>query len=214
MIRPLKRRVYYIVKGEERQRSDERKISKEFNKDVYRVDLSQIVSKYIGETEKNLSKIFDRAEHKDWILFFDEADALFGKRTNVQSSHDKYANQEVSFLLQRVEDFHGLLILASNYKSNMDDAFLRRFHSIVHFPMPNAQERMKLWKQSLPTSIHHQGKLELMQLAEAHEISGASIVNIVQYASLRALSREDKMLRNEDLQLGIRRELRKEEKST
>lgn len=188
-------------------------LGKEFNKDVYRVDLSQIVSKYIGETEKNLSKIFDRAEHKEWILFFDEADALFGKRTNVQSSHDKYANQEVSFLLQRVEDFSGLLILASNYKSNMDDAFLRRFHSIVQFPMPNAQERLRLWKQSLPVSITHNGRLELNALSEAYEISGASIINIVQYASLKALSREDKTLHHEDLLNGIKRELRKEEKS-
>ena len=188
-------------------------MGKEFEKDVYRVDLSQIVSKYIGETEKNLGKIFDRAEHKDWILFFDEADALFGKRTNVQSSHDKYANQEVAFLLQRVEDFSGLLILASNYKSNMDEAFLRRFHSIVHFPMPNAQERLKLWKQSLPVSIKHHARLDLMQLAETYEISGASIINIVQYASLKALSREDKMLYQEDLLNGIKRELRKEEKS-
>lgn len=189
-------------------------LGKEFNKDVYRVDLSQIVSKYIGETEKNLSKIFDRAEHKDWILFFDEADALFGKRTNVQSSHDKYANQEVSFLLQRVEDFSGLLILASNYKSNMDEAFLRRFHSIVQFPMPNAQDRLKLWKQSLPVSLKHNGALELNRLAEAHEISGASIINIVQYASLKALSRDDKTLHHEDLLNGIKRELRKEEKSS
>ncbi|TDH27272.1 ATP-binding protein [Segetibacter sp. 3557_3] len=188
-------------------------MGKEFEKDVYRVDLSQIVSKYIGETEKNLSKIFDRAEHKDWILFFDEADALFGKRTNVQSSHDKYANQEVSFLLQRVEDFSGLLILASNYKSNMDEAFLRRFHSIVHFPMPNSLERFKLWKQSLPQSIKHHPGLNLLQLAEAHEISGASILNIVQYASLKALSRDDKTLYHDDLLNGIRRELRKEEKS-
>lgn len=189
-------------------------LGKEFNKDVYRVDLSQIVSKYIGETEKNLSKIFDRAEHKNWILFFDEADALFGKRTNVQSSHDKYANQEVSFLLQRVEDFSGLLILASNYKSNMDEAFLRRFHSIVQFPMPNAQDRLKLWKQSLPVSLKHNGALELNKLAEAHEISGASIINIVQYASLKALSRDDKTLHQEDLLNGIKRELRKEEKSS
>lgn len=188
-------------------------MGKEFEKDVYRVDLSQIVSKYIGETEKNLSKIFDRAEHKDWILFFDEADALFGKRTNVQSSHDKYANQEVSFLLQRVEDFSGLMILASNYKANMDDAFLRRFHSIVHFPMPNSQERLKLWKQSLPASVKHNSRLELAQLAEAHEISGASILNIIQYASLKALSREDQTLHHQDLLNGIRRELRKEEKS-
>jgi DNA polymerase III delta prime subunit len=188
-------------------------MGKEFGKDVYRVDLSQIVSKYIGETEKNLSKIFDRAEHKDWILFFDEADALFGKRTNVQSSHDKYANQEVSFLLQRVEDFSGLMILASNYKSNMDEAFLRRFHAIVHFPMPNAQERLKLWQKSMPASIDRHSRLDLSQLAEAHEISGASILNIIQYASLRALGREEKLLTQEDLVNGIRRELRKEEKS-
>lgn len=188
-------------------------MGKEFDKDVYRVDLSQIVSKYIGETEKNLSKIFDRAEHKDWILFFDEADALFGKRTNVQSSHDKYANQEVSFLLQRVEDFSGLMVLASNYKANMDEAFLRRFHSIIHFPMPNSQERLKLWKQSLPSTVRHTARLDLTQIAEAHEISGASILNIIQYASLKALSREDKTLHHDDLLNGIRRELRKEEKS-
>ncbi|MBV4360534.1 ATP-binding protein [Pinibacter aurantiacus] len=188
-------------------------MGKEFDKDVYRVDLSQIVSKYIGETEKNLGKIFDRAEHKDWILFFDEADALFGKRTNVQSSHDKYANQEVAFLLQRVEDFSGLLILASNYKANMDDAFLRRFHSIVHFPMPNAQERLRLWKQSLPVSIKLNDNINLKQLSEAHEISGASILNIVQYAALKALSRDDKTLYHEDLLNGVKKELRKEEKS-
>ena len=187
-------------------------MGKEFDKDVYRVDLSQIVSKYIGETEKNLSKIFDRAEHKDWILFFDEADALFGKRTSVQNSHDKYANQEVSFLLQRVEDFSGLLILASNYKANMDEAFLRRFHSIVHFPMPNAQERLTLWKQSMPASVMLSSGLNLARLADAHEISGASILNVVQYASLKALSREDQTLQQDDLLNGIKRELRKEEK--
>lgn len=188
-------------------------LGKEFGKDVYRIDLSQIVSKYIGETEKNLNKIFDRAQHKDWILFFDEADALFGKRTSVQSSHDKYANQEVSFLLQRIEEFGGLMILASNFKSNIDDAFLRRFHSVVHFPVPNAQERLKLWTQSLPHSIAHNGTLELKQLADSYEITGASIVNAVQYASLKALSRDDKMLCHHDLLNGIRKELSKEEKS-
>src|ERR1044071_9620636 len=99
-------------------------LGKQFDRDVYRVDLSQVVSKYIGETEKNLEKIFTRAENRNWILFFDEADALFGKRSNVQSAHDKYANQEVSYLLQRVEDYNGLLILASNFKNNIDEAFL------------------------------------------------------------------------------------------
>lgn len=187
-------------------------LGKEFGKDVYRIDLSQIVSKYIGETEKNLGKIFDRAEHKDWILFFDEADALFGKRTNVQSSHDKFANQEVSFLLQRIEDFPGLMILASNLKSNIDDAFLRRFHSIVYFPMPNAQERLKLWKYSMPSSIKAGPNVSLAAIAEAYEISGASIINVIQFASLKALSRENKLLMQEDLIDGITRELRKEER--
>lgn len=188
-------------------------IGKEYGKDVYRIDLSQIVSKYIGETEKNLNKIFDRAQHKDWILFFDEADALFGKRTSTQSSHDKYANQEVSYLLQRIEEFSGLMILASNFKSNIDDAFLRRFHSIIHFPMPNAQERLKLWKQSLPQSIPISKDVELKSLADRYEISGASIINVMQYACLRALSRKEKALQVDDLLNGIRKELLKEEKS-
>lgn len=187
-------------------------LGKEFGKDVYRIDLSQIVSKYIGETEKNLGKIFDRAEHKDWILFFDEADALFGKRTNVQSSHDKFANQEVSFLLQRIEDFPGLMILASNLKSNIDEAFLRRFHSVVYFPMPNAQERLKLWQYSMPTSIQCNPNVSLPAIAETYEVSGAAIINVIQYASLRALSRENKLLMQEDLVDGITRELRKEER--
>jgi SpoVK/Ycf46/Vps4 family AAA+-type ATPase len=177
------------------------------------VDLSQIVSKYIGETEKNLGRIFDRAQNKDWILFFDEADALFGKRTNVQSSHDKFANQEVSFLLQRVEDFSGLMILASNFKGNIDDAFLRRFHALIHFPMPTAQERLRLWQQSMPASVKEAVDVNLRELAESHEISGAAIVNIIQHATLRALSRKEPLITQEDLVAETHRELRKEERS-
>ena len=188
-------------------------LGKEFEKDVYRVDLSQIVSKYIGETEKNLGKIFDRAEHKDWILFFDEADALFGKRTNVQSSHDKFANQEVSFLLQRIEDFSGLLILASNFRSNIDEAFLRRFHTVIHFPMPDAQERLKLWNKALPVTVGSNGGLQLERLADQFELSGASIINIMQFATLKALSKKTPALSSDDLLEGIRKEMRKEEKS-
>lgn len=188
-------------------------LGKEFDKDVYRVDLSQIVSKYIGETEKNLSRIFDRAEHKNWILFFDEADALFGKRTNVQSSHDKFANQEVSYLLQRIEEFSGLLILASNFKSNIDEAFLRRFHSVSHFPMPNSQERLRLWNKALPVSVKSNGGLQLEKLADQFELSGASIINIMQFATLKALSKKNKELATDDLLEGIRKEMRKEEKS-
>jgi SpoVK/Ycf46/Vps4 family AAA+-type ATPase len=121
-------------------------LGKQFQRNVYRIDLSQVVSKYIGEAEKNLEKIFNKAGYKEWILFFDEADALFGKRSNVQNAHDKYGNQEVSWLLQRVEDFAGLIILAFNFKSNIDQAFIRRFSAIIHFPMPNSSSAKSVSK--------------------------------------------------------------------
>ena len=111
-------------------------LGKSTGRDVYKVDLSLVVSKYIGETEKNLARVFDQAQHKGWILFFDEADALFGKRSETRDAHDRYANQEVSFLLQRIETFDGIAILASNQRENLDDAFTRRFESIIYFPMP------------------------------------------------------------------------------
>jgi SpoVK/Ycf46/Vps4 family AAA+-type ATPase len=116
-------------------------IGKEFKKDVYKIDLSMVISKYIGETEKNLELLFARAEDKGWILFFDEADALFGKRTNVRDAHDKYANQEISYLLQRIEDYNGLVILATNLKSNIDEAFTRRFQLKLEFPFFASQKR-------------------------------------------------------------------------
>ncbi len=113
-------------------------LGKSTGHDVYKIDLSQVVSKYIGETEKNLARVFDQAQHKGWILFFDEADALFGKRTQTKDAHDRYANQEISYLLQRVETFDGIAILSSNLKENLDTAFTRRFESIIYFPMPTA----------------------------------------------------------------------------
>ncbi len=188
-------------------------LGKQFEKDVYRIDLSQIVSKYIGETEKNLESVFRKAETKNWILFFDEADALFGKRTNVQSAHDKYANQEVSYLLQRVEDFPGLMILASNFKNNLDDAFLRRFHSLVHFPMPNSTERLLLWKKSMPSVLTQNGSIKLEELSRKYELSGASILNAVQYAALCCYARQDKEIHQSDLLDGIKKEYLKEDKS-
>ena len=109
-------------------------LGKELSRDVYKIDLSAVVSKDIGETEKNLELLFARAEEKGWILFFDEADALFGKRTDVRDAHDKYANLEVSYLLQRIEDYNGLVILAMNMKNNLDDAFVRHFDAILEFP--------------------------------------------------------------------------------
>lgn len=188
-------------------------LGKEFKKEVYRIDLSQIVSKYIGETEKNLESVFRRAESKNWILFFDEADALFGKRTNVQSSHDKYANQEVSYLLQRVEDYPGLLILASNFKSNLDDAFIRRFHSVIHFPMPNSAERLLLWKKALPASLSIDNTVNLEELAKQYEMSGAAILNAIQFATLSACASGSTRLSKSLLIEGIRKEFMKEEKS-
>jgi len=188
-------------------------LGKRFARDVYRIDLSQVVSKYIGETEKNLEAVFQRAETKDWILFFDEADSLFGKRTNVQSSHDKYANQEVSYLLQRVEDFPGLLILASNFKSNLDEAFLRRFGALIHFPLPGVNERLVLWQKSLPASVGLDPDVDLAQLARAFELTGASILNAVQHALLRVFSRGAQSLSKEDLEMAIKREFSKEGRS-
>lgn len=186
-------------------------------RDVYRVDLSMVVSKFIGETEKNLSNLFAKAENKNWILFFDEADALFGKRTNVRDAHDKYANQEVSYLLQRVESFAGLVILASNFKSNIDDAFMRRFQSIIHFPMPGAAERLTLWQKSFPEKMQT-NSLNLPALAQRYELSGASILNVVQYAALRSLERANGQpaavrILEEDVREGVVREFGKEGKS-
>lgn len=187
-------------------------LGKQFNQQVYRVDLSQVTSKYIGETEKNLEKIFIIAENQKWILFFDEADALFGKRTGVQSSHDKYANQEVSYLLQRVEEFKGLIILASNFKNNLDDAFIRRFHGIVHFPMPTVSERLSLWQKTLPKSFMLHPDVDLAKLSADYELSGASILNIVHYAALKAMSTGKKEIQHKLLEEGIRKEFAKEER--
>lgn len=177
--------------------------------DVYRIDLSKMVSKFIGETEKNLAKVFDRAENKKWILFFDEADALFGKRTSVSDAHDKYANQEVSFLLQRIEDYNGLVILASNLKTNIDDAFMRRFHTTIHFQIPKMAERLQLWQNGFPDKMLFEDRVNLNDIAKNYELAGGSIINIVHYSSLMALKRKEGTIRLEDIVEGIKREYRK-----
>jgi AAA+ superfamily predicted ATPase len=187
-------------------------LGKYTNREVFRVDLSLVISKYIGETEKNLATLFDKAEHKDWILFFDEADALFSKRTNVRDAHDKYANQEVSYLLQRLELFPGLVILASNFKNNIDDAFARRFQSVIYFPMPKSRERLELWKKAFPARVALSDKLSLDQLAEKYELTGANIMNIVQYACLKTLERGEKTIQPVDVEMGISKEFAKEGK--
>ena len=185
-------------------------LGKQFGKDVYRIDLSQIVSKYIGETEKNLEKVFVRAEHTDCILFFDEADSLFGKRSGIQSAHDKYANQEVSYLLQRVEEYPGIIILASNFKNNLDAAFLRRFNAIISFPMPNAEERYRLWTMAVPEKMTV--TFDWKDIAAKYEMSGAAIINTIHFAALRSLSRQSAEILREDILEGIREEFGKEDK--
>ncbi|MEJ7679332.1 MAG: ATP-binding protein [Segetibacter sp.] len=145
----------------------------------------------MAKLKKIWKEFFTAAEQKNWILFFDEADALFGKRSSVQSSHDKYANQEVSYLLQRLEDFSGLVILASNYKSNLDAAFIRRFSAIVPFPMPNAEERYNIWEKSLPAVIPIEASVDLKLIAKKYEISGSSILNIIHYVALKAIAKKD-----------------------
>jgi hypothetical protein len=186
-------------------------LGKEFNRPVYRIDLSQVVSKYIGETEQNLEKIFNQAENKDWILLFDEADALFGKRTSTKSSNDRYANQEVSYLLQRVERFNGLVILTSNFKNNIDDAFLRRFNSIIKFSKPTIEERIKLWTNTIPKNVTVANNL-IHQLSASYELTGAQIVGAIMHASLLALEEKATVLSKENLLLGIKGEFDKEEK--
>jgi SpoVK/Ycf46/Vps4 family AAA+-type ATPase len=180
--------------------------------EVYKIDLSKIVSKYIGETEKNLSRIFDKAEHKNWILFFDEADALFGKRTEVRDAHDKYANQEVSYLLQRIENYAGLVILASNLKSNMDDAFLRRLQNIIYFPIPNIEERKTLWQNAFPNKVQFAEDIQLDAIAQRFELTGSNISNISYYCCLSLVSNDTTVLSDAVLKHAIRRELIKEGK--
>ena len=178
--------------------------------DVYKVDLSLIVSKYIGETEKNLARIFDTAEHKGWILFFDEADALFGKRTRVEDSHDRFANQEVSFLLQRIEEFDGVVILASNFRTNIDDAFVRRFQSVVQFPMPKPPERLRIWRNAFPRQATLDDRIDLGRIADKYDLSGGTIMNVVRYASLMAISRGGAAIGLDDVEEGVRREFLKD----
>ena len=141
-------------------------------------------------------------------FIFDEADALFGKYTNVQSSHDHYANQEVSYLLQCIEDYLGLLILASNFKSNMDDAFLRRFHSIIHFPSPKPAERLRLWQKILPVAYKPEPAININELSEKYDLNSASILSVIHYAALKSASRDDKFIRQADLLKAIRKEER------
>ncbi len=175
--------------------------------ELYRIELSQIVSKYIGETEKNLSAIFEAAEASGVILFFDEADAVFGKRTEVKDAHDRYANIEVSYLLQKIESYDGLVILASNFKENIDDAFLRRLRFVVDFPMPNEAQRETIWRRLLDASLPRES-IDTAWLAKRFKLSGANIRNVMLYAAFDA-AQGGHSVTMETIASGIRKELRK-----
>jgi hypothetical protein len=164
-------------------------LANELRLDLYRIDLSQVVSKYIGETEKNLRHVFDAAEEGGAILLFDEADALFGKRSEVKDSHDRYANIEVSYLLQRMEAYRGLAILTTNMKSAVDTAFLRRIRFIVHFPFPDAKQRMRIWEGIFPESTPTDG-LDMEKLARLN-VAGGNIRNIALNAAFLAADAGD-----------------------
>lgn len=159
-------------------------LANELRLDVYRIDLSSVVSKYIGETEKNLRRIFDAAEGCGAILLFDEADALFGKRSEVKDSHDRYANMEVSYLLQRIESYRGLAILTTNLKDAIDQAFVRRIRFIVQFPFPDASQRAAIWQTVFPTQTPTQG-LDFQKLAKLN-VAGGNIRNIAMNAAFLA----------------------------
>jgi len=187
-------------------------LGKYTNRDVYRIDLSLVISKYIGETEKNLSKLFDRAKNKNWLLFFDEADAIFGKRTSIRDAHDKYANQEVSYLLQRIESHAGLVILASNLKGNIDAAFTRRFNAIIEFDNPSVQERLILWRNNIPHNVKLDDQIVLKEIARRYDLNGANIVNVVHFACLKTIEKKSTTISYPDLLNGIQKEYAKEGK--
>jgi SpoVK/Ycf46/Vps4 family AAA+-type ATPase len=159
-------------------------LARELHLDLYRIDLASVVSKYIGETEKNLRRVFDAAEEGGAILLFDEADALFGKRSEVKDSHDRYANIEVSYLLQRMEAYRGLAVLTTNLKNALDTAFLRRIRFIVHFPFPDVVQRAEIWRHIFPQSTPTEG-LDMARLARLN-ITGGNIRSIALNAAFLA----------------------------
>ncbi len=163
-------------------------LAQEQGVDLYKVDLSAVVSKYVGETEKNLSRVFADAENANAIIFFDEADALFGKRGEVKEAQDRWANMEVNYLLQRVEEYAGVVILASNLRQNIDEAFLRRIHVIVEFPFPEASARLRILLGLFPQSLQSPAESELQLVSDRFKLAGGSLKNIVLDAAFRALS--------------------------
>lgn len=180
---------------------------------VYRIDLSKIISKYFGETEKNMAQLFDQAQCQNWILFFDEADSLFGKRTEAGNASDRAVNQNISYLLQRIESYDGVVLLATNLHSLMDDAFSRRFQSIVHFKPPNAEQRRKLWQDNFSDKpFELDADIDLTAIAQDYDLTGGNIINVLRYVCLKAVARRHQQITLNDILHGIQRERHKEGK--
>jgi SpoVK/Ycf46/Vps4 family AAA+-type ATPase len=183
-------------------------IAGELNLDLYKIDLSTMVSKYIGETEKNLEKIFTEAESSNAILFFDEADAIFGKRSEVKDAHDRYANIEVSYLLQRMEAYDGVTILATNLRANLDEAFTRRLQFAVDFPFPEKEHRLRIWQTLLPPEVPCAPDVNFELLARRFKLAGGNIRNIIVNAAYLAAA-DGGQVTMRHLLHGTRRELQK-----
>jgi SpoVK/Ycf46/Vps4 family AAA+-type ATPase len=184
-------------------------IANELEQPLHRIDLSSVVSKWVGETEKNLERLFQAADDASGILFFDEADALFGKRTEVQHSQDRFANIEINFLLQRLESYRGLAILATNLKDALDQAFLRRLRFIVTFPFPGPAERRAIWQRVFPPQMPQEG-LDFDRLSRLN-LTGGSLHNIALSAAFLAAQRREPVTM-EVVAQAARAELRKLEK--
>jgi SpoVK/Ycf46/Vps4 family AAA+-type ATPase len=183
-------------------------IAKELSLELYKIDLSSVVSKYIGETEKNLQRIFTAASDSNAILFFDEADALFGKRSEVKDAHDRYANIEIAYLLQKMEEYSGIVIMATNLKKNMDEAFVRRIRFIIDFPLPDEKHREKIWLNMFPNQVPLSPNVNLSELAKKMKITGGSIKNISLRAAYLA-AEDDEVIKMDDLILASKYELKK-----
>jgi SpoVK/Ycf46/Vps4 family AAA+-type ATPase len=185
----------------------------EWGLELYKIDLATVVSKYIGETEKNLARIFTEAESSNAILFFDEADALFGKRSEIHDAHDRYANIEVGYLLQKMEEYEGVVILATNLRKNMDDAFVRRMHFSVEFPFPTEQDRRGIWEKVWPQQTPRSPDLDLDLIARRFEVAGGNIRNIALAAAFLAAD-DGQVIRMTHLMHATRREFQKMGKVT
>ena len=183
-------------------------IGNELGLPVFQVDLSRVISKYIGETEKSLAKIFDLAGKNNAILFFDETDALFGKRSEIKDSHDKYANVETSFLLQKMEEYQGVVIMTTNLLTNIDPAFLRRISYIIHFPFPDQGQRKALWASVFPEQAPCDSTVDLPFLAERFEMTGAMIKNSALSAAFLAAA-QDRSITMKDILYAVQKQFSK-----